>query len=352
MIRAPAREACRIFDPCCGEGSALADIRQGLLNIVAGEEGEDLPPPHIEALGVEFDKERAWQAKKYLDRIIHADIHDVVVKPRSIGLMFLNPPYGYGVSDQAHSSAAEVDSERAERLERTFLRKATPLVAQGGVLVYIIPFYALDAEIRAHLARNYDDVRAYMAPERKFKQCVVLGTRRRAGHASKDVLDMLTRAQASEEGAPMLPESWEGEPYMIPPTDPKQEFDFHAVRIDAEQLGDELQRFGSSLLWDGLETHFNQAKGACRPPLREMTPWHLALSLAAGQITGHFKSDSGREFLIKGDTFKQKARSTSTEVDEKGNVSQTITMLDKFVPVINAIEFTPDHRRGQIVKIA
>ena len=39
------------------------------------------------------------------------------------------------------------------------------------------------------------------------------------------------------------------------------------------------------------------------------------------------------------------------DVDEKGDVTQTVTMLDRFVPVINAIEFTPDHRLGQIVKI-
>ncbi|MCW5652480.1 hypothetical protein [Hydrogenophaga sp.] len=30
----------------------------------------------------------------------------------------------------------------------------------------------------------------------------------------------------------------------------------------------------------------------------------------------------------------------------------TITMLDRFVPVINAIDFTPGDRLGQIVKIS
>ena len=67
-----------------------------------------------------------------------------------------------------------------------------------------------------------------------------------------------------------------------------------------------------------------------------MTKWHLALALAAGQVIGRIESTEGRVFLIKGDTFKKKERSVNTEVDEKGNVSETITMLDKFVPVINA----------------
>jgi hypothetical protein len=93
-------------------------------------------------------------------------------------------------------------------------------------------------------------------------------------------------------------------------------------------------------------------RGACRPPLRDLTPWHLALALAAGQVVGKIRSAGGRTFLIKGDTFKRKERQVSIDVDDKGNASQTTVMLDRFVPVINAIELTPDHRLGQIVKIA
>ncbi|WP_269476153.1 hypothetical protein [Comamonas thiooxydans] len=42
----------------------------------------------------------------------------------------------------------------------------------------------------------------------------------------------------------------------------------------------------------------------------------------------------------------------SVDFDEKGQASQTTVMLDRFVPVINAIEFTPDHRLGRIVNVA
>ncbi|MDR2839042.1 MAG: DUF6094 domain-containing protein [Azonexus sp.] len=345
------RSPARLFDPCCGEGTALADIEQGLRD-QARLDHPDGDPPQLETLGVELDSERAWHAKTILDRVIHSDLNDVVVKARSIGLMFLNPPYGYGVKDGANVSSAELDHAKAERLERTFLRMATPLIAYGGILVYIIPFYALDDDIRAHLARNYDRVRVFMAPEQRFKQCVVVGVRRRSANASKAVLDMLVQAKEKPELTPVLPESWEDEPYQIPAIEPGQEFTFHAVRIDAPQLGDELRRLNNSLLWPSLEVHFNQVKAACRPPLREMTPWHLALSLAAGQIQGRIHSVEGREFLIKGDTFKTKQRTVNSEVNDQGEVSQTIVLLDKFVPVINAIELTAGQRRGQIIKIA
>lgn len=346
LLRMPDSGGVRMLDPCCGEGTALADMR----HLLTTERG--LSVANAEALGIELDRERARHAKQILDRVIQSDMHDVVVRPRSMGLLFLNPPYGYGVSDQAAQRSLIDDPEKAERLERTFLRKTVPYLAYGGVLVYIVPHYALDEEIRAYLVRNFKNLRVFMAPERRFRQCIVIGTRCRPTHATKAALQPLVDAQASEEGAPMIPDSWELEPYVIPALQGDVEFDFHAVQIDEEQLVDELARFSHSLLWEGLQGHFAQVSGACRPPLRDLTPWHLALALAAGQVTGKIQAGNGRTFLIKGDTYKRKERKVSIEVDEKGNASQSIVMLDRFVPVINAIEFTPDERLGQIVKIA
>lgn len=127
----PGEHHVRLLDPCCGEGAALADLAQGLLERVP-------EPPLIETYGVEFDQERAWHAKTIVQRVIHADIHDVVVKPRSISLLFLNPPYGFGLKDNTNSREVDGEADRAERLERTFLKKTAPLLAPGGVLVYII----------------------------------------------------------------------------------------------------------------------------------------------------------------------------------------------------------------------
>lgn len=337
--------AIRLLDPCCGEGTALADLRQGLLDGTP-------EPPLIETCGVEFDKERAWHAKSILHRAIHADIQDVVIKPRSVGLLFLNPPYGFGLKDDASGREADGDAKRAERLERTFLFKTAALLAPGGVLVYIVPFYALDDEIRTCLARNFTNLRFFMAPEQQFQQCVIFGTRVRSGHPRKEVLEMLTRAQAGEFKDRVLPEAWHGQRYQVPSVPEGSEFDFHAVRLDGPQLAGELDKWSSSLLWPSFETCFNQVQGEHRRPLRDMTKWHLALALAAGQVTGRIESKAGRVFLIKGDTFKKKERTVTVDVNEKGETSETVVMLDKFVPVINAIEFTPGDRLGQIVKIS
>lgn len=339
---APADDgkAIRLLDPCCGEGAALADLAHGLAFNTADQ-------PQIETLGIEFDRERAWHAKGILTRCIHADIHDVVVKPRSCGLLFLNPPYGFGVKDTENIRR----DEKAERLERTFLKKAVPWLQPGGILVYIVPFYALDEEIRIYLASHFTRLTFWMAPEQRFQQCVILGVKGKVTHPRKEVLDMLKDAQEGKFKEQVLPEVWQEEPYEVPSVR-ESEFNFHAVRMDGEQLADELKRHHGSLLWNTFDTTFSQTRAAHRRPLRDMTQWHLALALAAGQVTGCITSRTGRTLLIKGDTFKTKKNSVTVDVDEKGNTKQTVTMLDQFVPVINAIEFTPDHRLGLIVKIS
>jgi hypothetical protein len=181
---------------------------------------------------------------------------------------------------------------------------------------------------------------------------VILGEKvKPQSYPNKEAVAMLTRAQAGELNDQVLPEVWDDEPYLVPVShDP--EFDFHAVRIEARQLADELQRFQGQLLWNNFERFFNQTRAQARRPLRDMTRWHLALALAAGQVTGRIRSENGRIFLIKGDTFKKKERTVATEVNESGDVMQTVTMLDKFVPIINAIEFTPGPQLGQIVRIS
>lgn len=342
----PSDGQVRLLDPCCGEGSALADLAHGL-KLKAQAEGLE---SELETYGVEFDKERAWHAKSILQRVIHSDIHDVVIKPRSVNLLYLNPPYGFGLKDEG---GGPVEDRKAERLERTFLKKTVPFLSIGGVLIYVVPYYALDDEIRSYLARHFTQVQFFMAPEQQFKQCVIFGVKTKAGHPRKEVLDLLAKGQAGELQHQVLSsQTWHAEPYVVPSAPEGQEFGFHAVRIDGEQLSDELTKWSSSTLWPGFQTYFKQTTGERRRPLRDMTRWHLALALAAGQVTGRIESKDGRIFLIKGDTFKKKERIVNFETHENGDLSETIIMMDKFVPLINAIEFTPDHRLGQIVKIS
>jgi hypothetical protein len=325
----------RIFDPCCGEGVALAEAKHHLAECGAA----------VTALGVEFDPERAWHAKGLLDTVAHSDIQDVSISARSIGLLFLNPPYGDVVADKADTG----DDAKRQRLEKIFYRKTVPWLQFGGVMVLIVPHYVLDAEFSGMIARHFSRVTIHMAPEARFKQCVVMGIKRLADSADAGVMKML-EAVGKGELPPELPDGWCEEPYSVPAMTAEDGFAFTARRIDAAQLGEELARLNSHTLWSQFVSMFGRIALPTRRPLRDLSKWHLALALAAGQISGVVRSPT-RTLLIKGNTFKEKNRKTSTSTKADGGVTETIELTDIFVPVIRGIDFTPGPGLGRVVTI-
>lgn len=327
----------RILDPCCGEGVALAEAKHYLTECGAT----------VTSLGIEFDAERAWHAKQLLDRVVHSDVQDVVVSARSVGLLFLNPPYGDVVADMAQTG----DKTKRDRLEKAFFRKTISTLQFGGIMILIVPYYVIDADFSSMIARHFDRVRFFMSPEARFKQCLIFGIKKRAEHPSTAVADMLERGGRGEMAESILPESWNEEPYLVPASSDESECRFHAVRIDGPQLQAELARFGRQTLWPQFKTVFSQGTKRHRPPLRDMSKWHLALALAAGQVCGVVRSASGRTLLIKGDTFKEKSCTVEHQPNTDGSISETRILTDKFIPVIRGIDFTPGESLGQIVTI-
>jgi tRNA1(Val) A37 N6-methylase TrmN6 len=325
----------RIVDPCCGEGAALAEAKRHLVECGAT----------VEALGIEFDQERAWHAKQWLDTVIHSDVNDVFLTHRSCGLLFLNPPYGDVVSDKAGTG----DIGKRERLEKIFLRKTMSYLQFGGVLVLIVPHYVLDSDFANLIARNFQHVEVYLAPEQQFKQAVIFGIKRRADQPDPATVEKLV-AVGLGELPPELPAHWSGEPFLVPAM-PSGSLTFIANRIDAPQLQEELTRLSSNTLWPRFTGMFGNQVAAPRRPLRDLSKWHLALALAAGQISGLVKSTDGRTYLIKGDTFKEKEKHVDIVENEDGSITETTIMTDKFVPVIKGIDFTPGPHYGEIVTI-
>jgi hypothetical protein len=326
----------RILDPCCGEGVALAEVKHHLAECGA----------QASALGVEYDRERAWHAKNMLDRVAHCDVNDVFISARSVGLLFLNPPYGDVVSDKGQTG----EKSKHERLEKIFYRKAVGWLQFGGTMVLIVPHYVLDADFSAMIARNFDRVQAFMAPVQKFKQCVIFGVKKRATVPDPAVSKKLESIGIGEL-PPELPEYWRGDPYLVPAMMDESGFSFTAIRLDAEQLAAEVKRLQGSTLWPQFPAMFAQGRQQHRRPLRNLSKWHLALALAAGQISGVVRSKDGRALLIKGDTFKEKEQAIERAEHADGSVAETRILTDKFVPVIRGIDFTPGPTFGDIVTI-
>lgn len=318
------------LDPCCGEGMALADVVRQFEQ-----------PDTILAHGIEINRDRYLAASDRINQVVHSDLNEVSLPSRAYGLLWLNPPYGQIVTDKAGLG----DDRGTDRLEKVFFRRTISTLQTEGIMVLIVPYYVLDKEFSLMITKWFIDVQTFMAPEQKFKQCVVMG-RKRANATSDMATAKRLEAIGSGELPPELPDYPSQDPYEIPIM--RQEPTMRIVRLEPEQLALEVQRHNKATLWGGFDALFGGLSESSVPkPLRDLTQWHLALALAAGYVEGMVKSDDGRILLIKGNTFKEKDE--RREMDEDGNL--TITRLDRFVPVIRGIELTPGDNFGNLLTI-
>ena len=325
----------RVLDPCCGEGVALAECKHHL--------GAD----RTEAFGVEYDEERAWHAKGILDRCIHGDVQDCIVGRRQFGLLWLNPPYGDLVADKA--ALAGYTGKGRPRLEKLFYSLSSSWLAFGGVLVLIIPGYSLDRELTGWIATHFEQVRVFLAPEQRFKQVVVFGVRRRTAGATGINETRAMLEAVADQPPQVLPERWPYAPYVVPAA-PQGEATFVYSRMDRRQLADELVRHRG--LWERFALVFGGTGRGLRRPLRALSDWHLALALAAGQVSGVVRAADGRVYVIKGDTHKEKEAKVEVEEKSNGQITETRILTDRFVPVIRALDFTPGSPSfGQVLVI-
>lgn len=326
-----------ILDPCAGEGAAIAELAHDL--------GRDC----VRAYAVEYDVERARSARSLVDRCLHSDLMDTFVSRQSFGLLFLNPPYGDLVRDQCGG----YEFAGRARLEKLFYQRCLPLLQYDGILVFIIPVYTLDAELVGWLTRHFVDLHAYRALETKFKQVVIFGRRARGrdqvSEAARAARTRLLQAGRGDIDLEELPDEWPHLPYLIPSTLAEPQ-DFYRNSVEPEQFAAEVTRLKG--LWTAFDTLLGAARESLRPPARALSKWHLALALAAGAISGVVRAKSGRIFIVKGDTHKEKLTTTEYTQLEDGKVSESRVLTDRFVPVIRAWDMTPDSSTlGQVLTI-
>ncbi|NMG03590.1 DUF6094 domain-containing protein [Azoarcus taiwanensis] len=324
---APSDRLMCILDPCAGEGVAIAEAAHAL------GRGQ------VQAFAVEYDAERARHARQLVEHCIHGDLMDTLISRQAFGLLWLNPPYG-DLSKDANGNIGYQGQGRA-RLEKLFYQRSLPLLQYGGVLIFIVPSYVLDAELVGWLTRHFADLRIYRAVETQFKQVVVFGRRVRqrdqASDSVKAARGLLLQIGQGDAEAEELPLEWPFLPYTVPasPAEPEH---FYRVTMEPEQFADEVGRLQG--LWPALDTPLGGAQQSLRPPARALSHWHLALALAAGAISGVVRSSTGRVLVVKGDTHKEKTLQTEYTERDDGSVAETRILTDKFVPVIRAWDMT------------
>ncbi|GEN23086.1 O-methyltransferase [Halomonas cupida] len=330
----------RILDPCAGEGMAILETAHRL-----GRERTD-------AYGIEFDLERARHMQRVVDVGIQSDLMDTVISPRSFGLLFFNPPYGDLVGETGGSKGYA--GKGRQRLEKLFYQRSVHLLQYGGVMVMIVPGYVFDDELSNWVAQHFDRVSIYRAAVDTFQQVIVFGVRTKrnallANSKTKEVKTLLQGIGSKDIEPDILPEYWSSESYDVPPASSSTPHCYR-VSLEPEQLEQEMDRLGG--LWPDFNLAFWTDGVTQRRPLCQLSSWHLALSLAAGGISGIVTSRSGRQLVVKGDTFKEKAAKVEFEEDADGNITERRILTDRFVPAIMAWDVTQGSpERGKLFKI-
>lgn len=306
-----------VLDPCAGDGRALTALVKGL---------KARPScPYINMLAVEMEASRAVAAREGLVGL-NANANYVLVGdyltsrmtgPRFATLVYLNPPYDV---DRAHG-----------RLEERFLVKVTEQVVPGGVVVFVVPRYALAASART-LAQHYGDLRCWKFPRKSydaFKQ-VVLVARYDGDRLTPDE-EMQAQVLAwARESTPLedLPRVWKTggivvNPRVIPPTTygekpiEVQPMDLNIFQKMRDPWGGMLNY---SIPEDVISTF--RKKHLLAVPPRET---HVAAALAAGVLNGFEvepnESTSGLPAVLVKGTFHK----ILVQVDEKRNKDDVVT---------------------------
>jgi hypothetical protein len=150
-----------ILDPCAGEGKALGQLAEGL-GISTGQ-----------VFAIELNASRAARiAEAYPDvRLLGpCSFEGTRITRHSFSMVYLNPPF----DDEFGGGGRE---------EVKFLRQAVDLLVPGGILVLVCPInQVFGASQMCELIDTwFEQVEVYLFPDgcRSFRQCVVLGCRRK-----------------------------------------------------------------------------------------------------------------------------------------------------------------------------
>ena len=285
------------LDPSCGGGDALAALA-----------------PHGRTYGIELDQHRAALAQETLAAVVQAGFEETLISPSSFGFLLLNPPYDH-------------DAATGIRTEAAFLARALPLLAPGGVLVFIVPENQMSPcwpILQAHHLA-VDGVWRFPEPEYdRFGQAVLLGHRvpPREELARRTNVwawrDPRSRSPYSLEFAPLTPNST-GRRLAAPVGRPPQRFQLDPQRPAAlaAYLTANPGAFGLLRARTGRAIA-PSAEHPVRPPL-PLHRGHLATLLAAGVLSGALGTGEQRH-LVRGHVVPVE---TVEVTEEDGEVTRT-----------------------------
>ena len=280
-IAFPRDVTTNLLDPCCGTGTALRKMATG---------------NNCFCYGVELDRSRAEQAQEQLHRVGFGSFFGARVSLRAFHVVFLNPPYLSVLSESGQRS----------RDEKRFLLESIPLLAYGGLMVYIVPYYRMTEDICQIFCDNFEQVSIHRFLDsefKKFKQVAVMGLRRQRTDSGCDA-ETLCGVASHPDRLPTL-DLLEAGRYALPAR-PLNVETFRGAEFNEEELARQLK---ASASFDRLLSRSKLDSDPKRPPL-PLSIGQVGLIGGSGLINGLMECDYPH--IIKGRIIKER-RTTSTE---------------------------------------
>lgn len=299
-----------IFDPCCGEGKAVAMLQEEMATLY----------PSIDwvAQGIELDGARADKARELLgdENVIHAAIEQVDLKgTEKADIVFNNPPY---------------DIVAGERVEFRFIVRGAEFLRDNGLYVLVVSESLFSEKYKAGLVRALKNaklrwLKVFRFPEdeyERFKQVVIIGNK--GSYVSSVYLP-----EIGELGVVRPPR------YSGYSSDDQVDLNMrnahHKDSLDLKVVLDTLPVEPLSKLettWHELEYYIgepgNAAMGEGFRPLAPMKDTHAAMIAAAGMLNGVKIGNS----VVRGSTSKREVAVESQDTAEDGRKIKVVTTIE------------------------
>lgn len=289
-----------VLDPCAGTGAALHLLTSGA---------------NVEMHGIELDANRAAAAAVSGIRTIQGNAFDTAGKAGSFSFLFLNPPYDFEIGPMTN-----------KRMEYLFLEHTYHLLADGGVLLMVVPEDKLDSSIPL-LAANFLKLRVFCLtdPEsERFKQVALIGVRKRVRGQDYEQNRALLQRLIYRPDMPALQRS--DMVYAIPPT-PSTSLVYRGLPHD--EIEDLLP---DSSAW-------KQAKGFLMPrdemaggrPITPLHAGHVGLLCTAGLLNGVFGDGKNRHVArwrsVKSVTVFKVVEEKFTEIHKREQFTNELALV-------------------------
>lgn len=281
------KEPVNIIDPCCGEGLALAAFSAGENAIT---------------YGIELDEKRGEEAQNRLKRVGFGSFFHSRISLGVFQCLFLNPPYLSVPSEQGN-----------RRLEKSFLADSMRLLAVGGLLIYIIPYYRATPDVCRVLCENFEQLRIYRFLGNefdRFKQVAFLGIKRKRKEEPEMVQKLSEYMLSPDNIRPIneLPEHIYTLPTAVKPVETFKGAVFNVAELAVQLKNSKsINRLFEDKTLDKRE----------RRPLLPLNLSQIGLVGASGLMNGLIECDTPH--IIKGRIVKEKKTKIGNE-NEYGKI--------------------------------